>query len=134
MKNHEKSTWNHEKPTLNDEKPLFSYFFPFFPYSLQNIFLKKSKVKIFLLARAIHREYFLLQCLKKEIATTKELDLRQLGKVIIFRDRQTNKTFLLYIDISYQSLQWRLTAVRVSLMLPEHRKGKWGQRNAKVAQ
>ena len=52
-----------------------------------------------MLAGAIHREYFLLQCLKKEIATTKELDLRQLGKVIIFRDRQTNKTFLLYIDI-----------------------------------
>ena len=51
-----------------------------------------------MLAGAIHREYFLLQCLKKEIATTKELDLRQLGKVIIFRDRQTNKTFLLYID------------------------------------
>ena len=41
---------------------------------------------------------FLLQCLKKEIATAKELDLRLLGKVIIFRDRQTNKTFLLYID------------------------------------
>ena len=55
--------------------------------------------QFFLLAGAIHREYFLLQCLKKEIATTKELDLRQLGKVIIFRDRQTNKTFLLYIDI-----------------------------------
>ena len=54
-----------------------------------------------MLAGAIHREYFLLQCLKKEIATTKELDLRQLGKVIIFRDRQTNKTFLLYIDIKY---------------------------------
>ena len=53
-----------------------------------------------MLAGAIHREYFLLQCLKKEIATTKELDLRQLGKVIIFRDRQTNKTFLLYIDIT----------------------------------
>ena len=40
----------------------------------------------------------LLQCLKKETATAKELDLRPLGKVIIFRDRQTNKTFLLYID------------------------------------
>ena len=49
------------------------------------------------MARAIHREHFLLQCLKK-ISTAKELDLRPLGKVIIFRDRQTNKTFLLYID------------------------------------
>ena len=43
------------------------------------------------LARAIQREYFLLPCLKKEIAVAKELDLRPLGKVIIFRDRQTNK-------------------------------------------
>ena len=71
---------------------LFSYFFitfsvlfPFFPYSF---FKKNQKLKFFLLARAIHREYFLLQCLKKEIATAKELDLRPLGKVIIFRDRQ----------------------------------------------
>ena len=40
----------------------------------------------------------MLQCLKKEIATTKELDLRQLGKVIIFRDKQTNRQLLLYID------------------------------------
>ena len=51
-----------------------------------------------MLARAIHREYFLLHCLKKEIATAKELDLRQLGKVLIFRYRQTDRTFLLYID------------------------------------
>ena len=42
-----------------------------------------------MLARAIHREYFLLHCLKKEIATAKELDLRQLGKVLIFRDRHS---------------------------------------------
>ena len=89
---------------------LFHHFFRTFslfsPYSLQNIFLKKSKVKIFLLARAIHREYFLLPCLKKEIAIAKELDLRPLGKVIIFRDRQTNKqtdrNFLLYIDIEVE--------------------------------
>ena len=33
----------------------------------------------------------LLQCLKKETATAKELDLRPLGKVIIFRYRQTDK-------------------------------------------
>ena len=38
---------------------------------------------------------------KKEIATAKELDLRPLGKVIIFRDRQTNITFLLYIDFGH---------------------------------
>ena len=45
---------------------------------------------IFLLARAIHREHILVTVfLKKEIATAKELDLRPLGKVIIFRDKQT---------------------------------------------
>ena len=33
----------------------------------------------------------MLKCLKKEIATAKELDLRLLGKVIIFRDKQTDK-------------------------------------------
>ena len=31
----------------------------------------------------------MLQCLEKEIATAKELDLRLLGKVIIFRVKQT---------------------------------------------
>ena len=30
--------------------------------------------------------------------TAKELDLRLVGKVIIFRDTHTNRTFLLYID------------------------------------
>ena len=35
----------------------------------------------------------LLQCLKKEIATAKELDLRPLGKVIIFRYRQTEPSY-----------------------------------------
>ena len=76
----------------------FSRTFSLFSPILCKIFFKKSKVQIFLLARAIHREHFLLHCLKKEIATTKELDLRQLGKVLIFRDRQTHRTFLLYID------------------------------------
>ena len=33
----------------------------------------------------------LSQCLKKETATAKELDLRPLGKVIIFRDTQTDR-------------------------------------------
>ena len=35
----------------------------------------------------------LLQCLKLETATTKEHDLRPLGKVIIFRDRQTEPSY-----------------------------------------
>ena len=34
---------------------------------------------------------FLLQCLEKEIATAKELDLRPLGKVIIFSDKQIDR-------------------------------------------
>ena len=33
----------------------------------------------------------LLQCLKKETATAREHYLRPLGKVIIFRDRQTHR-------------------------------------------
>ena len=33
---------------------------------------------------------FLLRCLEKEIDTAKELDLRPLGKVIIFRYKQTD--------------------------------------------
>ena len=46
---------------------------------------------------------FLLQCLKKEIATAKELDLRPLGKVIIFRYRQTDRQNLpiIYRFIAY---------------------------------
>ena len=35
---------------------------------------------------------FLLQYSKKESVTAKELDLRLLGKVIIFRDKQTSLT------------------------------------------
>ena len=41
------------------------------------------------MATAIHREHFLVAMLKKEISTAKELDLRLLGKVIIFRVKQT---------------------------------------------
>ena len=73
---------------------LFLYFPPFFPpffAKLKIYFFKKSKVKFFLLARAIHNKHFLLQCLNKEISTARELDLRPLGKVIIFRDKQTNR-------------------------------------------
>ena len=40
------------------------------------------------MATAIHREHFLVTMLKKEISTAKELDLRPLGKVIIFRVKQ----------------------------------------------
>ena len=49
---------------------------------------------------------FLLKCLKKEIATAEELDLRSLGKVIIFRDWQTNRAFLLYIDFIPHLWRW----------------------------
>ena len=34
---------------------------------------------------------FLLRCLEKVIDTAREFDLRLLGKVIIFRDTQTNR-------------------------------------------
>ena len=47
--------------------------------------------KFVLLPRAIQRENIMLQCLEKEIATAKKLDLRPLAKVIIFRDKQTDK-------------------------------------------
>ena len=40
------------------------------------------------MATAIHREHFLVTMLKKEISTAEELDLRPLGKVIIFRVKQ----------------------------------------------
>ena len=63
----------------------FSRTFFLFSHILCKIFLKKSNVQFFLLARAIHSEHFLLHCLKKEIATAEELDLRQVGKVLIFR-------------------------------------------------
>ena len=53
----------------------------------------------------------LLQCLKKETATAKELDLRPLGKVIIFRDRQTDRTFLLHIDYQCTVLEFFKTSV-----------------------
>ena len=66
----------------------FSRTFFLFSHILCKIFLKKSNVQFFLLARAIHSEHFLLHCLKKEIATAEELDLRQVGKVLIFRDTQ----------------------------------------------
>ena len=78
----------------------FRTFFLFFPYSLQNWKYFTSSKKNCWHVQFIEN-IFLLQCLK-QIATAKELDLRPLGKVIIFHyrqtDRQTNRTFLLYID------------------------------------
>ena len=38
--------------------------------------------------------------MKTDLEEEVEVDLRLLGKVIIFRDRQTDRTFLLYIDIA----------------------------------
>ena len=73
-------------------------------------------------SKKIHREHFLLHCLKQEIATAKELDLRPLGKVIIFRDRQTNRTFLLYIDIlfNYDHCLLRWGNILRDLVLTDH--------------
>ena len=36
--------------------------------------------------------------MKTDLEVEVEVDLRPLGKVLIFRDRQTHRTFLLYID------------------------------------
>ena len=36
--------------------------------------------------------------MKTDLEVEVEVDLRQLGKVIIFRDKQTNRQLLLYID------------------------------------
>ena len=38
--------------------------------------------------------------MKTDLEVEVEVDLRQLGKVIIFRDKQTNRQLLLYIDAS----------------------------------
>ena len=68
-------------------------FCPLFFAKLKYIF-KKSKVQIFLLARAFNREHFLVTMLKKEVSTAKELNLRLLGKVIIFvTNRQTEPSY-----------------------------------------
>ena len=41
--------------------------------------------------------------MKTDLEVEVEVDLRPLGKVLIFRDRQTHRTFLLYIDALVQS-------------------------------
>ena len=90
MKNQPGTMKNHEnRPgTMNNQPGNLP-----FPLFFAKSFLKNQSSKKILLARAIHREHFLLQCLKKEIATTKVLDLRPLGKVIIFRDKQTKPSY-----------------------------------------
>ena len=71
----------------------FSVLFPFFPLFFAKL-KKKFKVQIFFWWHLQFTEnIFLLQCLKKEIATAKELDLRPLGKVIIFRVKQTEPSY-----------------------------------------
>ena len=81
----------------------FSVLFPFFPLFFAKLKIYFEKIKSSKTNFCWHVQFIenilLLQCLKKETATAKELDLRPLGKVIIFRDRQTDRTFLLYIDI-----------------------------------
>ena len=58
----------------------------------EHIFSKNQKFKTFFCWHVQFVEnILLLQCLKKETTTAKELDLRPLGKVIIFRDTQTNR-------------------------------------------
>ena len=57
---------------------------------------------------------FLLQCLKKEIATAKELDLRPLGKVIIFCDTQTNRQNL---PIIYRSSSSILISILILIII-----------------
>ena len=37
--------------------------------------------------------------MKTDLEVEVEVDLRPLGKVIIFCDKQTDRTFLLYIDV-----------------------------------
>ena len=61
----------------------------------------------------------LLQCINKEAATAKEHDLRPLGKVIIFRDRQADRQNLpiIYIDTG-QKINWLFSesAIRMDLI------------------
>ena len=44
--------------------------------------------------------------MKIDLEVEVEVDLRQLGKVIIFRDKQTNRQLLLYIDYNFKLLKW----------------------------
>ena len=73
----------------------FSVLFPFFPLFFAKWKMYFETIKSWKTNFCWHVQFIenilLLQCLKKETATAKELDLRPLGKVIIFRDRQTNK-------------------------------------------
>ena len=80
---------------------LFSSLFRTF--SLFPLFFEKLKIyyyKIKSLKKLCWHVKFIenIFLFKKEIATATELDLRPLGKMMIFRDTHTNRTFLLYID------------------------------------
>ena len=80
---------------------LFSSLFRTF--SLFPLFFEKLKIyyyKIKSLKKLCWHVKFIenIFLFKKEIATAIELDLRPLGKMMIFRDTHTNRTFLLYID------------------------------------
>ena len=75
----------------------FSVLFPFFPlffakWKMYFETIKSSKTNFCWHVQFIEN-ILLLQCLKKETATAKELDLRPLGKVIIFCDRQTKPSY-----------------------------------------
>ena len=81
---------------------LFSSLFRTF--SLFPLFFEKLKIyyyKIKSLKKLCWHVKFIenIFLFKKEIATAIELDLRPLGKMMIFRDTHTNRTFLLYIDM-----------------------------------
>ena len=58
----------------------------------------------------------LLQCLKKETATAREHYLRPLGKVIIFRDRQTHRQNLPIIYRSSEHVHEQLVLTLFALI------------------
>ena len=80
-----------------------AFFITFSYFSLFPLFFEKLKIyyyKIKSLKKLCWHVKFIenIFLFKKEIATAIELDLRPLGKMMIFRDTHTNRTFLLYID------------------------------------
>ena len=70
----------------DDDHRARSNFFPYYLQTQKYIVKIKSSKNICWHVQFIEN-IFLSQCLKK-VVTAKELDLRPLGKVIIFRDRQ----------------------------------------------
>ena len=51
--------------------------------------------------------------MKTDLEVEVEVDLRHLGKVIIFRDKQTDRTFLLYIDVGFDGA----SAIQIAKMI-----------------